>query len=189
METSNFLERRAAAEEYNKANRFRKRGLALIPTKFGISFTTMFLNQGAALVNVYTDGTVLVTHGGVEMGQGLHTKMAQVTAITHARQHSRQRGARLALSSQDRVARNRRSFPHRSSYNMQHSCFCLVPWSIVCSSCNSASGLAARESAIIVLKSARNRNGQGPGQLRHASTGYVVPVSHRVPSYDHPMCS
>ena len=65
-------------DDFNKANRWRKRGLAVIPTKFGISFTTKFLNQGAALVHIYTDGTVLVTHGGVEMGQGLHTKVAQV---------------------------------------------------------------------------------------------------------------
>lgn len=52
----------------------------MIPTKFGISFTTKFLNQAGALVQVYTDGTVLVSHGGVEMGQGLHTKMAQIAA-------------------------------------------------------------------------------------------------------------
>ena len=60
--------------------RFRKRGIATTTTKFGISFTTKFLNQGGALVHVYTDGSVLVTHGGVEMGQGLHTKMCQVAA-------------------------------------------------------------------------------------------------------------
>ena len=76
-----FAERQKAADEFNKANRWRKRGLAVIPTKFGISFTTKFLNQGAALVHIYTDGTVLVTHGGVEMGQGLHTKVAQVCSM------------------------------------------------------------------------------------------------------------
>jgi len=52
----------------------------MIPTKFGIAFTFTALNQGAALINVYTDGTVLITHGGVEMGQGLHTKVMQVVA-------------------------------------------------------------------------------------------------------------
>ncbi|EFJ27160.1 hypothetical protein SELMODRAFT_172098 [Selaginella moellendorffii] len=65
---------------FNKKNRWKKRGVAMVPTKFGISFTTKFINQAGALVQVYTDGTVLVTHGGVEMGQGLHTKIAQVAA-------------------------------------------------------------------------------------------------------------
>ena len=78
IDQASFAERQKAAEDFNKANRFRKRGIAVIPTKFGISFTTKFLNQAGALVHVYTDGTVLVTHGGVEMGQGLHTKVAQV---------------------------------------------------------------------------------------------------------------
>lgn len=78
VDQASFAERLKAAEDFNKANRFRKRGIAVIPTKFGISFTTKFLNQAGSLVHVYTDGTVLVTHGGVEMGQGLHTKVAQV---------------------------------------------------------------------------------------------------------------
>lgn len=60
--------------------RFRKRGICVLPTKFGIAFTVVFLNQGGALVHIYTDGSVLVTHGGVEMGQGLHTKVAQIAA-------------------------------------------------------------------------------------------------------------
>ena len=60
--------------------RFRKRGITTIATKFGIAFGLKFLNQGGALVHVYTDGSVLVTHGGVEMGQGLHTKMCQIAA-------------------------------------------------------------------------------------------------------------
>ena len=57
-----------------------KRGLSVVPTKFGIAFGLMALNQGGALVHVYTDGNILLTHGGVEMGQGLHTKMVQVCA-------------------------------------------------------------------------------------------------------------
>ena len=65
---------------FNAANRWRKRGLAAMPTHFGISFTAKFMNQAGALVHIYTDGTVLVTHGGVEMGQGLHTKVAQAAA-------------------------------------------------------------------------------------------------------------
>lgn len=72
--------RRAAVAEFNQANRWRKRGIALCPTKFGINFTAKFMNQGGALVHVYTDGTVLITHGGTEMGQGLHTKVCQVAA-------------------------------------------------------------------------------------------------------------
>jgi xanthine dehydrogenase/oxidase len=73
--------RRAAAAELNLSRRYLKRGLAAVPTKFGISFTTKFLNQAGALVHIYAaDGTVLVTHGGVEMGQGLHTKVCQVVA-------------------------------------------------------------------------------------------------------------
>jgi xanthine dehydrogenase large subunit len=57
-----------------------KRGLALTPVKFGISFNVRHFNQAGALVHVYTDGSVLVNHGGTEMGQGLHTKVAQVVA-------------------------------------------------------------------------------------------------------------
>lgn len=65
----------------NRENRYKKKGLAIVPTKFGISFTALFLNQAGALVHVYTDGSVLISHGGVEMGQGLHTKMIQVNFI------------------------------------------------------------------------------------------------------------
>ena len=52
----------------------------MTPTKFGIAFTALFLNQSGALVHVYTDGSVLISHGGAEMGQGLHTKMIQVAS-------------------------------------------------------------------------------------------------------------
>ncbi|KAK9665710.1 hypothetical protein RND81_14G130200 [Saponaria officinalis] len=75
-----FPRARAEVDQFNTQNRWKKRGLAMVPTKFGISFTTKFMNQAGALVQVYTDGTVLVTHGGVEMGQGLHTKVAQIAA-------------------------------------------------------------------------------------------------------------
>ncbi|WP_201491632.1 molybdopterin cofactor-binding domain-containing protein, partial [Escherichia coli] len=57
-----------------------KRGLAVTPVKFGISFTATLFNQAGALVHVYTDGSVQVNHGGTEMGQGLHTKVAQIVA-------------------------------------------------------------------------------------------------------------
>ncbi|KAK8962999.1 Xanthine dehydrogenase [Platanthera guangdongensis] len=79
-ESCKFPEVREAVNQFNLHSRWRKRGIALIPTKFGISFTTKFMNQAGALVQVYTDGNVLVAHGGVEMGQGLHTKVAQVAA-------------------------------------------------------------------------------------------------------------
>lgn len=80
LRTSDYVRRRKAVDEFNAAHEFEKKGLALTPVKFGISFTTSFLNQAGALVNVYRDGTILVNHGGTEMGQGLHTKMRQVAA-------------------------------------------------------------------------------------------------------------
>jgi xanthine dehydrogenase/oxidase len=75
-----LLERRQDIDEFNSKNKWVKRGSALIPTKFGIAFTAHHLNQGGALVHLYQDGTVLVSHGGTEMGQGLHTKVCQVAA-------------------------------------------------------------------------------------------------------------
>jgi xanthine dehydrogenase molybdopterin-binding subunit B len=80
LSTSEYAVRRAAVGRFNAEHEFQKRGLALTPVKFGISFTTTFLNQAAALVHIYTDGTVLVSHGGVEMGQGLHTKIRGIAA-------------------------------------------------------------------------------------------------------------
>jgi len=78
--SSDYHKRRREIAEFNAQNEFVKRGIALTPVKFGISFTTTYLNQAGALVNIYKDGTVLVNHGGTEMGQGLHTKMQQVAA-------------------------------------------------------------------------------------------------------------
>eukprot|EP00164_Ancoracysta_twista_P007973 GFYU01011433.1.p1 GENE.GFYU01011433.1~~GFYU01011433.1.p1 ORF type:complete len:1346 (-),score=473.75 GFYU01011433.1:262-4254(-) len=80
MKIGEVEKRKADLEEFNKNNRWKKRGIHAIPVKFGMSFTAKFMNQAGALVHVYTDGSVLVTHGGHEMGQGLHTKMAQVAA-------------------------------------------------------------------------------------------------------------
>jgi xanthine dehydrogenase/oxidase len=77
---SAYKERKSQAEAFNAAHKWRKRGLALIPTKFGISFTALWFNQAGALVHIYHDGSVLVAHGGTEMGQGLHTKMTQIAA-------------------------------------------------------------------------------------------------------------
>ena len=75
-----YRERRAAIASWNATQPHVQRGLALTPVKFGISFTATLFNQAGALVHVYTDGSVLVNHGGTEMGQGLHTKVAQVVA-------------------------------------------------------------------------------------------------------------
>ncbi|TNE52837.1 MAG: xanthine dehydrogenase molybdopterin binding subunit [Bacteroidetes bacterium] len=80
MESSEYEKRKEEIAEFNRQNEFYKKGIAMTPVKFGISFTTTFLNQAGALVNIYTDGTILVNHGGTEMGQGLNTKMAQVAA-------------------------------------------------------------------------------------------------------------
>lgn len=77
---SGYRQRREAVNRFNARSRTRKRGLALTPLKFGISFTATMLNQGGALVNVFNDGSISVNHGGTEMGQGLNTKMAQVAA-------------------------------------------------------------------------------------------------------------
>ncbi len=78
--SSGYAKRRADAGIFNASHEFVKRGIALTPVKFGISFTTSFLNQAGALVLIYKDGTILVNHGGTEMGQGLHTKMQQIAA-------------------------------------------------------------------------------------------------------------
>jgi len=80
LTTSDFERRRAAVDAYNQANSTSKRGLAITPVKFGISFTATFFNQAGALVLVYRDGSVQVNHGGTEMGQGLFTKVAQIAA-------------------------------------------------------------------------------------------------------------
>ncbi len=78
--TSEYRKRRNEIAAFNARSRFVKRGIALTPVKFGISFTATFFNQAGALVHVYADGSVLVTHGGTEMGQGLHTKIQQIVA-------------------------------------------------------------------------------------------------------------
>lgn len=77
---SRYRERRAEVARWNAKNGIIKRGLALTPVKFGISFTATHYNQAGALLQVYIDGSVLLNHGGTEMGQGLHVKVAQVVA-------------------------------------------------------------------------------------------------------------
>jgi xanthine dehydrogenase large subunit len=80
--SSDYRARRADIDAFNAASPVLKKGLALTPLKFGISFNVVHLNQAGALVHVYTDGSVLVNHGGTEMGQGLNTKVAQMVAHT-----------------------------------------------------------------------------------------------------------
>ncbi|MEN9764515.1 MAG: hypothetical protein RL397_470 [Pseudomonadota bacterium] len=75
-----YADRRSSIAAFNAQNPVLQKGLALTPVKFGISFTATHMNQAGALVHVYTDGSVLVNHGGTEMGQGLFTKVAQVVA-------------------------------------------------------------------------------------------------------------
>ena len=79
-QSSSYQARRQAIAQANAASPLIKRGIALTPVKFGISFTATHFNQAGALVHVYADGSVLLNHGGLEMGQGLHTKVAQVVA-------------------------------------------------------------------------------------------------------------
>ena len=78
--TSGYRERREQIEAWNAQSPVIKKGIALTPVKFGISFTATLFNQAGALVHVYTDGSVQVNHGGTEMGQGLNTKVAQIVA-------------------------------------------------------------------------------------------------------------
>lgn len=78
--TSDYRQRREQITSFNRENKILKKGIALTPVKFGISFTVQHLNQAGALVHIYTDGSVHLNHGGTEMGQGLFTKVAQIVA-------------------------------------------------------------------------------------------------------------
>jgi xanthine dehydrogenase large subunit len=82
IDESDFAARTEEIARFNATHRHTKRGLAITPVKFGISFNFTAFNQAGALVHVYRDGSVLINHGGTEMGQGLHTKMLQVAATT-----------------------------------------------------------------------------------------------------------
>ncbi len=75
-----YAARQRAVAAFNAANPILKKGLALTPVKFGVSFTTTHLNQAGALIHIYADGSIMLNHGGTEMGQGLYLKMAQVAA-------------------------------------------------------------------------------------------------------------
>ncbi|PYE87286.1 xanthine dehydrogenase molybdopterin binding subunit [Phyllobacterium leguminum] len=79
-ESADYRARREAIVEFNRSSRVVRKGIALTPVKFGISFTMTALNQAGALVHIYQDGSIHLNHGGTEMGQGLYTKVAQVLA-------------------------------------------------------------------------------------------------------------
>ena len=80
-QSSDYQKRRQAIEDFNRDSPILRKGIALTPVKFGISFNVVHFNQAGALVHIYTDGTILVNHGGTEMGQGLHTKVSQIVAL------------------------------------------------------------------------------------------------------------
>ncbi|POI33689.1 hypothetical protein CIB84_002559, partial [Bambusicola thoracicus] len=80
MEKSAYYSRKTAIEEFNKQNYWKKKGIAIVPMKFPFGLGSRYLSQAAALVHIYTDGSVLLTHGGIELGQGIHTKMIQVAS-------------------------------------------------------------------------------------------------------------
>ena len=105
--SSDYRARRAAIAAFNATSPVLKRGLALTPVKFGISFNVDHLNQAGALVHVYTDGSMLVNHGGTEMGQGLNTKVAQVVA------HELGVELRARARHRDRHAEGRQHLGHR----------------------------------------------------------------------------
>lgn len=78
--TSDYRKRRKQIDQFNQSSSILKKGIALTPVKFGISFTVQHLNQAGALIHIYTDGSIHLNHGGTEMGQGLFTKVAQIVA-------------------------------------------------------------------------------------------------------------
>ena len=80
VKKSNYKKRVLEIKKFNSKNKYQKKGIAITPVKFGISFTTIHLNQAGALVHIYTDGSIHLNHGGIEMGQGTHTKIAQLVA-------------------------------------------------------------------------------------------------------------
>uniref|UniRef100_A0A8C7RBC6 xanthine dehydrogenase n=1 Tax=Oncorhynchus mykiss TaxID=8022 RepID=A0A8C7RBC6_ONCMY len=80
LDKAGYHDRLQAIQQFNTSNRWKKRGISAVPMKFGVGFSKGFFNQGAALVNIYKDGSVLVAHGGTEMGQGINTKALQIAS-------------------------------------------------------------------------------------------------------------
>ena len=124
--TSSYRKRRKEVDAYNLKSRVLKKGLALTPVKFGISFTNTMLNQAGALVHVYGDGSVHLNHGGTEMGQGLYIKVAQVVAEVFG----------IALERVDITATTTGKVPNTSA--------------TAASSGSDLNGMAARNAALII---------------------------------------
>ncbi len=82
LESVNYISLKREIKEFNESNKFIKKGIGIVPVKYGIGFTATYLNQGNALVYIYTDGSISVSHGGIEMGQGLFTKVELIVANT-----------------------------------------------------------------------------------------------------------
>ena len=101
VDSSDYRVRRLTVEHFNANSPVLKKGLALTPVKFGISFNVVHLNQAGALVHIYGDGSILVNHGGTEMGQGLNTKVAQMVAHTLGVSMAR---VRVTATDTDKVA-------------------------------------------------------------------------------------
>ncbi|NXF31839.1 AOXB oxidase, partial [Nyctibius bracteatus] len=80
LDKSDYYSRKATVEEFNMKNYWKKKGIAIIPMKFSVGFNATYFHQAGALVHIYIDGSVLVTHGGIELGQGIHTKMLQIAS-------------------------------------------------------------------------------------------------------------
>ncbi|XP_063147934.1 aldehyde oxidase isoform X3 [Candoia aspera] len=95
LKKSDYYNRKKAAEEFNKQNYWKKKGIAIIPMQFSVGYNVTYYNQAAALVHIYQDGSVLLCHGGCEMGQGIYTKMLQVAShelkipLSYLRQYER----------------------------------------------------------------------------------------------------
>ncbi|KFP51668.1 Aldehyde oxidase, partial [Cathartes aura] len=80
LDKSDYYSQKAMVEEFNTKNYWKKKGIAIIPMKFSVGFNATYFHQAGALVHIYIDGSVLVTHGGIELGQGIHTKMLQIAS-------------------------------------------------------------------------------------------------------------
>ncbi|MDX1604693.1 MAG: molybdopterin cofactor-binding domain-containing protein, partial [Candidatus Competibacterales bacterium] len=157
---SGYQARRAAIRAFNATSPVLKKGLALTPVKFGISFNVVHLNQAGALVHVYTDGSVLVNHGGTEMGQGVHTKVLQVVAHTLGIDYAR---VRISATATDKVA-NTSATAASTGADLN----------------GKAAEDAARRIRARLAAFAAERHGGDPGSVVFADDAVTVP-SHRIP--------